>query len=160
MLELQKIQNKIVEKKEAVSIVNKWKEMGNTIVFTNGCFDIVHKGHIFYLAKAKELGQKLVVGLNSDESVKRLKGETRPIKEQESREYTLAAFSFIDLVVPFNEDTPLDLITNLLPTVLVKGKDYLEDDIVGAKIVKENGGSVKTIDLEDGFSTSNYANKI
>ncbi len=154
------ILSKIVSISEAKNIIKDWKKNNQKIVFTNGCFDIIHKGHIFYLAKSKELGEKLVVGLNSDSSVKLIKGEGRPIKEQESRALTLAAFSFVDMIVIFNEDTPKNLISELLPNVLVKGKDYKEDEIVGADVVKQNGGSVRTIDLEDGFSSTNYINKM
>lgn len=157
---LHKIQSKIVTQSEATRIVKEWQNSGNSVVFTNGCFDIVHKGHVFYLHKARELGNKMVLGLNSDSSVKNIKGENRPVKEQESRALTLAAFECVDLIVLFDEDTPFNVIKELQPNILVKGKDYNENEIVGADIVKKNGGKVITIDLEDGYSSSNYIEKL
>lgn len=160
MKSLQVIYNKIVALEGARQIVYDWKQKGEKIVFTNGCFDIIHKGHVSYLAQARDLGSKLVLGLNSDASVKRLKGETRPIKDQESRAMTVASFEYVDLVVLFEEDTPINLITNLMPDILVKGGDYKIQNIVGAKEVLAHGGEVKTIDFVDGFSTSNYCKKM
>ncbi len=160
MNQLDKVLYKIVTLDEAQKIVADWKTQGEKIVFTNGCFDIIHKGHVFYLAQARELGTKLILGLNTDESIKRLKGPERPIKELESRALTIASFEFIDLVIPFGEDTPLQLISTLLPDVLVKGSDYEIKNIVGAKEVLANGGEVKTIDFVDGFSTTNYSKKL
>lgn len=160
MNHLDSVLKKIVTLDEALPIVEQWKRNGEKIVFTNGCFDIIHKGHVFYLAKARDLGSKLILGLNTDESIKRLKGEHRPIKELESRALTIASFEYIDLVIPFAEETPLSLITTLLPNVLVKGSDYTIDKIVGAKEVLANGGEVKTIDFVDGFSSTNYCNKL
>jgi D-glycero-beta-D-manno-heptose 1-phosphate adenylyltransferase len=158
--QLQTIQNKIVSWEDAQKIVSSWKLQSESIVFTNGCFDIIHKGHVFYLAKARDLGSKLIVGLNTDESVSRLKGPKRPVKELESRALTLAAFSCIDLIVPFGEETPLELISLLIPNILVKGSDYEIKDIVGADVVLSNGGKVETIDFVTGFSSTNYFNKI
>ncbi len=160
MNQLNKVLHKIVTLDEAQKIVTEWKTKGEKIVFTNGCFDIIHKGHVFYLAQARELGTKLILGLNTDESIKRLKGQERPIKELESRALTIASFEYIDLVIPFGEDTPLQLISTLLPDVLVKGSDYEIKNIVGAQEVLENGGEVKTIDFVDGFSTTNYFKKM
>lgn len=160
MKSLQVIYNKIVALEEARQIVDGWKQGGEKIVFTNGCFDIIHKGHISYLAQARDLGSKLILGLNSDASVKRLKGDTRPIKDQESRAMTVASFEYVDLVVLFEEDTPINLITNLMPDILVKGGDYKIQNIVGAKEVLAHGGEVKTIDFVAGFSTSNYCKKM
>lgn len=160
MTHLESITRKIVTLDEAKQIVAEWKTAGEKIVFTNGCFDIIHKGHVSYLAKARDLGTKLILGLNTDESVKRLKGANRPVKELESRALTVASFEYIDLVIPFSEDTPLKVISTLLPDVLVKGGDYKIDDIVGAKEVTANGGTVQTIDFVDGFSTTNYFNKL
>lgn len=160
MNKLNEILNKIVTLDEAKRIVEGWKQRGEKIVFTNGCFDIIHKGHVYYLAQAHDLGTKLILGLNTDESIKRLKGEERPIKELESRALTIASFEYIDLVIPFDEDTPLNLISTLLPNVLVKGSDYSVENIVGAKEVLASGGEVKTIDFVDGFSTTNYFKKI
>lgn len=160
MSHLELITRKIVTLDEAKQIVAEWKAAGEKIVFTNGCFDIIHKGHVSYLSKARDLGTKLILGLNTDESVKRLKGENRPVKELESRALTVASFEYIDLVVPFSDDTPLKVISTLLPDVLVKGGDYKIADIVGAKEVTANGGSVQTIDFVDGFSTTNYFKKL
>ena len=140
-----------------------WKEKGETVVFTNGCFDILHVGHVSYLSKAAELGSKLIVGINSDQSVKRLeKGSNRPINTQDSRAILLAALEFIDLVIVFDTDTPLEMIESLNPNVLVKGGDYDAQETdpdskkynVGSSIVLKNDGKVSTIDLVDGFSTT------
>lgn len=157
---LESILQKIVSFDDACTIVSKWKSEGEKVVFTNGCFDIIHKGHVFYLSQARELGTKLIVGLNTDESIARLKGPDRPVKELESRALTLASFEYIDLVIPFGEDTPLKLISTLLPNVLVKGSDYEIANIVGAKEVLANGGEVKTIDFVEGFSSTNYFKKL
>ena len=146
-----------------------WKEKGETVVFTNGCFDILHVGHVSYLSKAAELGSKLIVGINSDQSVKRLeKGVNRPINTQDSRAILLAALEFIDLVIVFDTDTPLEMIESLNPNVLVKGGDYdaQETDpdskkyIVGSSFVLKNDGKVSTIDLVDGFSTTSIIDKM
>jgi rfaE bifunctional protein nucleotidyltransferase chain/domain len=142
------------------TLLDSWKKEKEKIVFTNGCFDIVHLGHVDYLSKAADLGSKLVVGLNSDASTQRLKGVSRPINQEISRAGILASFFFIDAVILFNEDTPLDLIKYILPNVLVKGADYSIDQIVGAKEVLENGGDVVTIKFLDGYSTSLIEQKI
>nr|MCU0369523.1 D-glycero-beta-D-manno-heptose 1-phosphate adenylyltransferase [Cyclobacteriaceae bacterium] len=141
---------KIVSLAEARARVKQWQAQGFKVVFTNGCFDIIHLGHVDYLEKARNLGDKLVLGLNTDDSVSRFKGPDRPLQDQHSRARVLAAFQFIDLVVLFNEDTPLNLISELLPDILVKGSDYLTENIVGADVVKRNGGVVKTIDFVSG----------
>jgi rfaE bifunctional protein nucleotidyltransferase chain/domain len=120
----------------------------------------MHLGHVDYLEKARSMGDRLVLGLNTDDSVSRFKGPTRPIQDQHSRARILAALQFIDLVVFFNEDTPLNLITELIPDVLVKGSDYLAENIVGADVVKRNGGVVKTIDFVSGYSTTRIVEKI
>ena len=125
------------------------------VVFTNGCFDILHKGHVVYLEKAKRLGDVLVVGLNTDASVRRLKGESRPINPQEARAAVMAALESVDYVVMFDEDTPADLIRDVMPDVLVKGGDYKIEDIVG----RENAGQTVTIPFEEGFSTTNIINR-
>ncbi len=124
------------------------------IVFTNGCFDVLHFGHVHYLLEAKKLGNILVVGLNSDDSVRRLKGPTRPINGEKERAFVLAALSFVDYVVLFEEDTPENLIKAVWPDVLVKGGDYALDQIVGADFVTQNGGTVTTIPFVEGFSSS------
>ena len=138
----------------------KWKNLGEKVVFSNGCFDILHLGHIDYLEKARNLGSKLIIGLNDDNSVKRLKGSERPINDENARARMLSALSFVDAVVLFSEDTPKDLITYLIPDILVKGSDYNLSNIVGADIVLANGGEVKTIDLVEGYSTTNLIQKL
>src|SRR6201986_1437552 len=120
--------------------VTNWQTEGKKVVFTNGVFDLLHIGHITYLAKAAELGDKLIIGLNADSSVKRIKGESRPVNDQNSRAMLLAALFFVDAIVVFEEDTPLNLISTLLPDILVKGADYAVENIVGAKEVIANGG--------------------
>jgi rfaE bifunctional protein nucleotidyltransferase chain/domain len=151
---------KIVTLPEAKAQVKAWQVAGNRVVFTNGCFDLIHLGHVDYLEKARMLGDKLVIGLNTDDSVSRFKGPERPLQDQGSRARVLAAMQFVDLVVFFNEDTPLNLISALLPDILVKGSDYLADNIVGADVVKKNGGVVKTIDFVPGYSTTRIVEKI
>lgn len=140
--------------------VQNWQSKGQKIVFTNGVFDLLHIGHITYLAKAAELGEKLIIGLNSDSSVRRIKGESRPINDQNSRAAILAALFFVDAIVIFEEDTPLSLISTLLPDILVKGADYSVENIVGSKEVLANGGEVKTIDLVKGYSSTSIIEKI
>lgn len=137
-----------------------WQFKDKKIVFTNGCFDIVHLGHVEYLAKAKEEGDILIVGLNSDSSVSRLKGSGRPINDENMRAMVMASLRFIDAVVLFNEDTPYDLIFSIQPDVLVKGADYKPEDIVGYDIVKAKGGRVATVELTTGYSTTAIENKI
>jgi rfaE bifunctional protein nucleotidyltransferase chain/domain len=129
-------------------------------VFSNGCFDILHRGHVEYLAKAADMGDALMIGINTDNSVKRLKGENRPVNEENSRALLLAAMQFVDFVVMFDEDTPQQLISEVIPSILVKGKDYREEDVVGYKTVKAHGGEVKTIDLVEGYSTSGIIEKL
>jgi rfaE bifunctional protein nucleotidyltransferase chain/domain len=136
------------------------KIKGERIVFTNGCFDIIHSGHIHTLSEAKALGAKLIVGINSDDSVKRLKGTKRPILSEDERALIVAALSFVDYVILFEEDTPFNLIKNLIPHILVKGGDYTIDEIVGADIVLKHGGSVEMIPFLSGFSTTNTIEKI
>jgi len=131
-----------------------WRFKDKKIVFSNGCFDVLHLGHIEYLAKARDLGDILIVGLNSDGSVRRIKGAHRPVNNEEARALTLAAMSFIDAVVIFDKDTPFELIKLIQPDVLVKGKDYEGKEIVGADIVKARGGQTVTIELTKGYSTS------
>ncbi|HNW72211.1 MAG TPA: D-glycero-beta-D-manno-heptose 1-phosphate adenylyltransferase [Bacteroidales bacterium] len=136
-----------------------WRFKGKKIVFTNGCFDILHLGHIEYLSKSRDLGDVLVVGLNSDESVRRIKGTHRPVNNQDARSITLAALSFVDAVILFGEDTPLNLIRQIQPDILVKGKDYEGKEIVGTEVVKARGGIVATIELTKGFSTTGIIDK-
>ena len=145
---------------EAKKQVDDWKLSGQKIVFTNGCFDILHRGHVEYLTEAKACGDKLVTALNSDTSVRSLKGEARPIQSQEDRAVILDALESVDLVVIFDQETPAEIIKTLLPDVLVKGGDYTPDTIVGADIVTENGGEIKVIPFRLGHSTSSVIEKI
>ena len=140
--------------------INQWKEAGCTIVFTNGCFDIIHRGHIELLSAAKEKGDRLVVGLNGDQSVKRLKGNDRPIQPVEDRAMILDAIESVDMVVGFEEDTPAEMILHFLPDVLLKGGDYTIDTIVGADTVITNGGTVETIPLIPKKSTTALLDQI
>jgi len=154
------ISEKIYTLQTLIEKVKGWKKQGKKIVFTNGVFDLLHKGHIFSLSQAAKEGDVLIIGLNSDNSVKRLKGEGRPINDQDARALLLAALTMIDAVVVFEEDTPLNLITSILPDVLVKGGDYTIDEIAGAKEVIENGGKVVINPILDGFSTTAIINAI
>jgi D-glycero-beta-D-manno-heptose 1-phosphate adenylyltransferase len=141
--------------------IAQWRFLGDTVVFTNGCFDIIHKGHIDYLCKAADLGKRLIVALNSDESVKMLgKGNSRPLQDQGTRELIMASFHFVDGVVLFTEETPYELIKELQPDILVKGGDWKEKDIVGGDIVKAKGGKVLSIPFLEGYSTTAIENKI
>jgi D-glycero-beta-D-manno-heptose 1-phosphate adenylyltransferase len=155
------ITNKIKSLNELVVFVKEKKQLGKSIVFTNGCFDILHKGHVDYLAQAADKGNILVVGVNTDESVKRLgKSPSRPIQDEAARAYLIASLESVSAVILFNEDTPLELITAILPDVLVKGADYKPESIVGYSIVKENGGNVETINFIEGYSTTVIEKKI
>ena len=146
--------------KDNINFLKKIREDNKKIVFTNGCFDILHVGHVRYLSKAKKLGNILIVGLNSDKSVKKLKGDNRPINIFEDRATLLASLRFVDLVIIFEEKTPENLIKKIKPDILVKGGDYNIEDIVGYKTVIENGGEVKVLRFHEGYSSSNYINKI
>lgn len=136
------------------SRLHHWRAVGDKIVFTNGCFDMLHRGHVELLAQCRELGDHVVLGLNSDASTRRLKGPARPINDQISRAIVLAGLSFVDAIIIFEEDTPLDIITAINPDVLVKGGDYKATEIVGADVVRRNGGEVRIIPLVEGFSTT------
>tara|TARA_B100000459_G_scaffold34918_2_gene16843 strand:+ start:81 stop:545 length:465 start_codon:yes stop_codon:yes gene_type:complete len=146
--------------KNNYSTINKIKSEGKKIVFTNGCFDLLHVGHIKYLSQAKDLGDILIIGLNSDKSVKKLKGNNRPINSFEDRAKLLAALKSVDLVIMFEEQTPENLIKEIIPDVLVKGGDYDIEEIVGYQTVIDNGGQVKTLSFYDGYSSTNYIDKI
>jgi rfaE bifunctional protein nucleotidyltransferase chain/domain len=152
--------SKIIDVTSLKRKIASWKFLGQKVVFTNGVFDLLHTGHITYLVKAAEFGERLVIGLNTDTSVKRLKGDDRPVNNQESRALLLAALFFVDAIVLFDEDTPLNLITELMPDILVKGADYTIDSIIGGKEVIANGGEVKTIDLVKGYSSTAIIQKI
>ena len=169
MNNLSKIASKLIDLNTIRSLSESLKKDGKSIVFTNGCFDILHKGHVEYLAQAADKGDVLIVGLNSDDSVHRQgKGDDRPINKINARESVLGALFFIDYIVEFDNDTPYDLIADIKPSVLVKGGDYdpLETDqnqkkyIVGKDIVEQNGGKVEVINLVDGFSTTGIINKL
>ena len=160
MSQLKKIKNKIISLEDAKIKVNRWKNSGEKIVFTNGCFDIIHRGHIEVLARTADLGDKLIVGLNSDSSIEKIKGENRPIINEQSRAILLSALNFVDAIIIFPEENPLNLISNLMPDILAKGGDYEISTIVGHEIIKENGGEVILIPFVDGFSSSNIINKI
>lgn len=146
---------KITDIEKLKEILNK-KNNGKKIVFTNGCFDILHRGHVEYLQKAKELGDLLVLGLNSDSSVKRLKGESRPINNEKDRAIILSALECVDYIIIFNEDTPFELIKNLKPDILVKGGDYKIENVVGREYAKET----MIIDFVDGYSTTKIIKNI
>ncbi|MDI9858816.1 MULTISPECIES: D-glycero-beta-D-manno-heptose 1-phosphate adenylyltransferase [Bacteroidota] len=153
-------QDKICTLEQAINQVEKWQSEGKKIVFTNGCFDIVHLGHIDYLEKARKLGDKLVLGLNTDASVNRLKGPTRPVVNEYARSRMMAAFEFVDTVILFDEPTPLQVIEQVKPDILVKGDDYTVENIVGSDFVLAKGGEVKTISLVEGYSTTSLIQKI
>ena len=146
--------------KDNINFIKKIKAERKKIVFTNGCFDLLHVGHIRYLSQAKKLGDFLIIGLNSDRSVKNLKGKDRPINSFEDRAILLSALNSVDLVIKFEEQTPENLIKDIVPDVLVKGGDYNIEDIVGYQIVIKNGGQVKTLSFYDGYSSTNYIDKI
>jgi len=140
--------------------VKQWRSCGETVVFTNGCFDLLHPGHIDLLHRSSALGDRLVVGLNSDRSISKLKGAGRPIVTENDRAALLNALAAVDAVVIFNEDTPLDLLNKLKPDVLVKGADYALDKIVGREIVESNGGRVARIPLLQGYNTTDIEKRI
>ena len=151
---------KVVDLNELVGIREDVKKRGKKVVFTNGCFDILHRGHVDYLEKAKKLGDILIVGLNSDESVKKIKGEKRPIVHQDDRAFVLSALGCVDYVCIFDQETPEELIKKLIPDVLVKGGDWEKENIVGRKVVEENGGRVIIIPEVEGRSTQNIIQTI
>ncbi|BDD00261.1 D-glycero-beta-D-manno-heptose 1-phosphate adenylyltransferase [Persicobacter psychrovividus] len=152
--------NKIITWEQIEETMDAYRKAGERIVFSNGCFDILHLGHIDYLEKAREKGDRLVMGLNTDASVSKLKGPERPINNEYARARMLAALAFVDNVILFGEETPQLLIETVKPDVLVKGNDYTIDNIVGAPFVLERGGSVETVELVEGFSTTNMIEKI
>lgn len=152
--------NKISTAKEAGDLISNWKSADQKVVFTNGCFDILHLGHVDYLEKARNFGDRLVVAVNSDDSVKKIKGGGRPVTDELSRCRIIAALDFVDLVIKFDATTPENLIKSLKPDILVKGKDYVVSNIVGAQFVLENGGNVETIEIVQGYSTTKIIDKI
>jgi rfaE bifunctional protein nucleotidyltransferase chain/domain len=152
--------SKILTRDALAKLRRKWADQGEKVVFTNGCFDIVHRGHVDYLNKAAELGTKLIVAVNSDQSVSKIKGPSRPIQDEISRTELLASMGCVDAVVLFDEPTPYELINAIIPDVLVKGSDYKAEDIVGYDIVTSYGGTVQTLDFIDGYSSSAIIQKI
>ena len=150
----------IVERKNIKELSEQIKSEGKSIVFTNGCFDILHSGHVFYLQKAKQQGDILILGLNSDASVRRLKGEKRPINSEIDRAIVISELKSVDYVVIFEEDTKKEIISLIVPNKLVKGGDYKKEDVVGKEIVEGNGGEVVIIPFVDGKSTTNIINRI
>ena len=152
--------NKIVHLEKLKKIRSTLERKKKVVVFTNGCFDIIHRGHIDYLKKARSFGDVLIVAVNSDSSVKKLKGKERPLVSLEDRLYILSNFSFIDYLIPFNDETPRKVIEEVLPDNLIKGSDYKKREIVGADIVRKNGGKVVTIPFVKGKSSSAIINKI
>lgn len=169
MNKLSKIKNKIVDRNQLKQLVASWKKDYQQVVFTNGCFDILHRGHVEYLAQSADFGNRLIIAINSDASVKGLdKGTSRPIQDEYSRALIVAALSFVDAVIIFDEQTPLELIKLLVPDILIKGGDYdancsdklNKKYIVGSDVVKANGGKVEVIQFVPGFSTSKIEEKI
>lgn len=154
------IENKIKKSDELKSILLKLKEKRKKIVFTNGCFDLIHYGHVKYLEDAKKNGDVLVVAVNSDKSVKKIKGDKRPIVNQESRIRVIASLESVDYAVLFDEETPYELIKFLMPDILVKGGDWAKEKIAGSDVVTRNGGEVKTIPFIHGFSSTSLIDKI
>jgi len=160
MNKLEQLRTKIYTPEKLKSHLAIWESQNKKIVFTNGCFDILHLGHIDYLSKARDLGDILIIGLNTDKSVRDIKGESRPITDEISRATILASLTFVDAIIYFGEKTPYDLIKFIQPDILVKGSDYKAEDIVGYDIVKAKGGEVKTLDFLPGYSTSMIEKKI
>lgn len=160
MSNLKKIKNKIFSFEHLITEVSCWRAANDKIVFTNGCFDLVHRGHIEVLARTADLGDRLIVGLNSDSSIQKIKGSNRPIIDQTSRAILLASLAFVDAVILFYEETPLDLITAVVPDILAKGGDYDTNSIVGHDIIKKNGGKIILIPFLEGFSSTNIVDKI
>lgn len=152
--------NRVLERKEAQELIDKLKKEGKKIVFTNGCFDILHVGHMRYLEEAKSFGDYLFVGVNSDESVRRLKGPTRPINNEQDRAELLAGLKSVDYTVVFTEDTPVELIEELKPSIHIKGGDYKKEDLPETKVVESYGGEVYIVSLIEGKSTTNVVKKI
>ena len=159
MEKLDIISNKIYSRETILNLCASWRLLGKKIVFTNGCFDLVHLGHVEYLSKAADFGH-LVIGVNTDASVRRLKGPHRPINDEQSRAMVLASFLFVNAVVLFDEDTPYELIRSIQPDILVKGNDYKAEEIVGYDIVKSRGGEVVTIELTQGYSSTKIEERI
>lgn len=151
--------HKILAPEAAARQVRYWQQQGYDVVFTNGCFDILHTGHIRYLASSAKLGDRLIVALNDDASVRRLKGASRPVNHLEDRMEVMAALSFVDAVTWFTEDTPFELISALVPDIITKGGDYTPQSVVGADMVTEKGGRVEIIRFEEGYSSTSILDR-
>ncbi len=156
----EKIRNKILDADRLTTQIKAWRDSGMSVVFTNGCFDLIHYGHIIYLSQSADLGNKLIIGLNSDSSVKKLKGPQRPVNNELTRAMVLASMEFVDAVSIFDADTPFDLINLIKPNVLVKGGDYIAENVVGYNIVTNSGGKVMILPFIDGYSTTSLVEKI
>lgn len=154
------ISQKIIKPDQLNQVLAYWHFKGFKIVFTNGCFDILHLGHVDYLSKARSLGDLLIIGLNTDVSVTRLKGANRPVNNQEARARMLASMSFVDAIIYFGDDTPYELIKQIQPDILVKGSDYKPEEIVGADVVLAKGGNIETIHFLEGYSTTGLIEKL
>jgi len=157
---LNKLQSKIYTLDQLIDEVINWKDQNKKIVFTNGCFDLIHLGHVEVLARSSDLGDKLIVAINSDESIAKIKGTNRPIIEEESRVKQIAALDFVDAVILFQQDTPIKIISSITPNVITKGGDYKTSDVVGHEIIQENNGEVAIIPLTQGYSTTSILDKI
>ena len=157
---LEILNSKILDKERLLVKLTDWKEENKKIVFTNGCFDLIHLGHIEVIARSADLGDILIIGVNTDNSIKRLKGKNRPIVEEISRAKQLAALEFVDAVVLFDQDTPIDLIKVINPNVITKGGDYNTDQVIGNDIITQNDGEVVIIPLTQGYSTTSILEKI
>ncbi|OFX19213.1 MAG: hypothetical protein A2041_10825 [Bacteroidetes bacterium GWA2_31_9b] len=160
MNKLDILKAKIIDLNKLDSFLAYLRFKNQKIVFTNGCFDIVHRGHIEYLAQAASYGDVLIIGLNTDSSVQRIKGINRPVQDEYARAITLASMQFVNAVILFDEETPYNLIKTVQPDILIKGSDYKAEDIIGYDIVKAKGGEVITIDFIDGYSTTSIINKL
>tara|TARA_B100000902_G_C27315085_1_gene920756 strand:+ start:3810 stop:4304 length:495 start_codon:yes stop_codon:yes gene_type:complete len=157
---LDNISNKILKINELKSQISFWRQKNHKITFTNGCFDILHKGHIELLCQAADLGDKLIVGLNSDTSIKKIKGDSRPIMPEDVRSKILASLSYIDAVILFSQDTPEKLINEIMPDILVKGGDYKAEEIIGYDLIKSINGEVVILPFINGFSSTSIIKKI
>lgn len=160
MTHFESIHSKILTPETLVGRLDRWRSAGERIVFTNGCFDILHYGHLHYLSAARDLADRLVVGLNSAASVRRLKGPTRPINDELTRTHLLAALEVVDAIIVFEDDTPLELIRQVQPDILVKGGDWKPEQIVGADLVLARGGEVRSLPFVTGYSTTGIEQRI
>jgi rfaE bifunctional protein nucleotidyltransferase chain/domain len=159
-MKVESFTNKIIPFNDIESICRRIKQKGKSIVTTNGCFDILHLGHVDYLQKASRLGDVLIVGINSQDSVRRIKGSDRPVTGEEGRISVVAALGFVDYCVLFYEDTPVELLKKIKPDIHVKGGDYSPDDLIEKKVIEENGGTIKILPLVNGYSTTGIIEKL